>query len=238
MNHNHYHNPHQHGHQHNQYNQYNQPQQQQSMLDKQKVEQLIDSEYNIDFMGRALSKAEIYAFRFGDQKLIEKFEPKFGFYNRFNSGYERDKEELFKSLINAVKFVEYGFEETEEEYGEILFPNNMSKDEVIKYIESLSSCIKDKEEKQIYNDLIKILKRVKSDLNKYDHLYDKNAKMDPKKMMEVYPDINKAIEKKEKNWRKKIENDPNYKPEFKLGQNFGQDQDFREFNEKMQTDNK
>ena len=236
MNHNHYHNSHQHGHQY-QYNQYNQSHQQ-SMLDKQKVEQLVDTEYNIDFMGRALSKAEIYAFRFGDQKIIEKCEPKFGFYNRFNSGYEREKEELFKSLINAVKFVEYAFEETEEEYGKIIFPNNMSEDEVIKYIESLSSCIKDIKEKEIYNDLIKVLKRVKSDLNKYNHLYDKNAKMDPKKMMKVYPDINKAIEKKEKNWRKKIENDPNYKPEIIIGQKFEQDPDFKECNEKIQTDNK
>ena len=32
-----------------------------------------------------------------------------------------------KSLINAVKFVEYVFEETETEFGEILFPKNMSK---------------------------------------------------------------------------------------------------------------
>ena len=114
----------------------------------------------------------------------------------------------------------------------------MSQDEVIKYIESLSSCIKDKKEQEIYNDLIKVLKRVKSDLNKYNHLYDKNAKMDPKKMMKVYPDINKAIEKKEKNWRKKIENDPNYKPEIIIGHKFEQDPDFKECNEKIQTDNK
>ena len=153
MNHNHYHNPHQHGHQHNQYNQYNQPQQQQSMLDKQKLEQLIDSEYNIDFMGRALSKEEIYAFRFGDQKLIEKCEPKFGFYNRFNSGYEKDQMELFKSLVNAVKMVDYGLEETEYKFGEIIFPNNMTKEEVINYILLLSSFLNNPQEIEIYDDL-------------------------------------------------------------------------------------
>ena len=42
--------------------------------------------------------------------------------------------ELFKSLINAVKFVDYGFEETESKFNEILFPNNMSLEEVIEYI--------------------------------------------------------------------------------------------------------
>jgi len=44
-------------------------------------------------------------------------------------------------LIKAVKFVDYDFEETEEKYGENLFPNKMSKDEVIDYIKNLSSCL-------------------------------------------------------------------------------------------------
>ena len=88
--------------------------QQQSILDQQMVGQKLDSLYNIDFMGRALSKAEIYAFRFGNQNKIQNFQPLFGFYNRFNSGYETKKDELFKALINAVKYVDYGFKETKE----------------------------------------------------------------------------------------------------------------------------
>ena len=227
-----------HNHQHGQHNQYNQQKQQQSMLNKQLVEQKIDTEYNIDFIGRALSKAEIYAFRFGDQKLVEKFEPKFGFYNRFNSGYETSKEDLFKSFINAVKFVEYGFEETEEKYGEIIFPNNMSKDEVVKYIESLCSCIKDQKEKQIYNDLIKVLKRDKSDFNKYSNLFDKNAKMDPKTMMDAYPPMNKALGKKAKKWKDNIEANPNYKPGFQLGKDFEDDKDFYDYRAKKGFSNK
>lgn len=85
-------------------------------------------------MGRTLSKAEIYAFRFGDPNKTKDLEPLFGYYNRFNSGYEKNQMELFKSLINAVKFVDYGFEETESKFNEILFPNNMSLEEVIEYI--------------------------------------------------------------------------------------------------------
>ncbi len=38
------------------------------MVNKQKMVQKIDLEYyNIDFMGKALSMAKIYAFRFGEQ---------------------------------------------------------------------------------------------------------------------------------------------------------------------------
>ena len=211
--------------------------QEQSMLSKQIVEQKIDLEYNIDFMGRALSKAEIYAFRFGDQNLTQTMEPKFGFYNRFNSGYENNQKDLFKSLINAVKFVDYAFEETETEFGEILFPKNMSKEEVIKYIELLCSCLKHPKEKAIYNDLIRVIKRKESNLNKYDNLYDQNATMDPKKMMEVYPELNKAIEHKELNWKQNIENNPGYMPEFQIGKTFEDDAVFNDYNnKKMEID--
>jgi len=136
----------------NHYHQYNYGQQQ-SMLDKQKVEQKTDLEFNIDFMGRALSKAEIYAFRFGDQTKIKDFKPMFGYYNRFNSGYEKDQMELFKSLVNAVKMVDYGLEETEYKFGEIIFPNNMTKEEVINYILLLSSFLNNPQEIEIYDDL-------------------------------------------------------------------------------------
>ena len=129
---------------------------QQSQIDKQKVEQKVDLEYNIDFMGRALSKAEIYAFRFGNPNKIKNFQPLFGFYNRFNSGYEKSQIELFKSLINAVKFVNYGLEDTESKFNEIIFPNNMPLENVVEYIKDLASCLDDPQEKIIYNDLIKV----------------------------------------------------------------------------------
>lgn len=203
---------------------------QQSLIDKQKVEQKMDLEYNIDFMGRALSKAEIYAFRFGDPNRTKNMLPLFGYYNRFNSGYEKNQIELFKSLINAVKFVDYGLEETETKFHEILFPNNMPLEAVINYIKELSNCLDDPQEKRIYNDLIKVLKRTTSDFNKYNNLYDKNAKMDPKTMMEAYPQMNKAIGKKEKRLKDKIERDPNYQPEFQIGKTFEDDEDFRDYN--------
>ena len=203
---------------------------QQAQVDKLKVEQKVDLEYNIDFMGRALSKAEIYAFRFGDPNKTKNMQPLFGFYNRFNSGYEKNQIELFKSLVNAVKFVDYGLEETEAKFNEILFPNNMPLENVLDYIKNLSLCLDDPQEKRIYNDLIKVLKRTNSDFNKYNNLYDKNAKMDPKLMMEAYPHMNKAIGKKEKKWKDKAESNPNYQPGFQLGKNFEDDEDFQDYN--------
>lgn len=204
---------------------------QQVQLDRQKIEQKIDLEYNIDFLGRALSKLEIYAFRFGNQFKLKNIEPLFGFYNRFNNGYEFEKATLFKSLINAVKFVDYGFEETEYKYKEILFPENMKKEEVIKYIEFLKTCLISNEERSIYQKLIDIIERVKTDFNCYQKLYEKNPKMNPKKMMEKYPKMLKAFDAKERNWRNSIENNPDYHPMFKLKKKFEDDQDFNNIND-------
>ena len=145
---------------------------------------------------------------------------------------KKKQQDLFKSLVSAVQFVDYAFEETETQFGEILFPKNMSKEEVIKYIELLSSCLKNPKEQIIYNDLINVIKRIESNLNKYNNLYDKNATMDPKKMMEVYPQLNKAIEHKELNWKKNIENNPGYMPEFIIGKTFEDDIDFNDYNNK------
>ena len=68
--------------------------------------------------------------------------------------------------------------------------------------------------------MIKVLKRINSDFNKYNNLYEENAKMKPKLMIEAYPHMNKAIGKKEKNEEKKVENNPNYQPGFQFGKDF------------------
>ena len=199
--------------------------QKQIQLNKQIVEQKLDLEYNIDFLGRALSKAEIYALRFGNSKEKNKIKPLFGFYNRFNNGYEFEKKKLFKSLINAVKLLDYGLEETEYKYNEVLFPNNMTKENVIEYIESLKSCLCENEQ-SIYNDLINVIKRLNTDYSKYQKLYEESPKINPKEIMSSFPKINKVFEAKESKWRKNIENNPNYQPGLVLNKNYEDDEDF------------
>jgi hypothetical protein len=202
--------------------------QQNIQLNKQKVEQKLDLEYNTYALGRALSKAELYAFRFSLDKDKERdIRPLFGYYNQFDNGNIFEKDQLFKSLVNAVKFVHYGFEETEYKYKEIMFPDNMKKEEVIKYIRQLKTFLKEPKEIRIYDDLIKVLERLELDFSDYKDLYCKNQKIDQKKMMESFPGINKAFEAKEKKWKTRIENDPDYKPKFELEKNYDDNSEFQ-----------
>ena len=148
----------------------------QKQLNKQAIEQKIDLEYNIDFLGRAISKAEMYAFRFGDQNKARNMVPRFGYYNRFNNNSEKERMELFKSFINSVKFVDYGFEETEDKFNEIVFPANMTKEEIMKYILDLSSLVNSPQEKAVYDDLVKVILRVERNYDNYKDLSKKGNK--------------------------------------------------------------
>ena len=204
----------------------------QKQLNKQAIEQKLDLEYNIDFLGRALSKGEMYAFRFGDPSIEKKLKPKFGYYNRFYNNNEREKLDLLKSFINSIKFIDYGFEETEDKFNEILFPSNMSKEEIIKYIADLSSFVYTQKEKAIYEDLIKVVLRMSPNYSNYQDLYNKDAKMNPKDMMDHFPGISKAFGKKENDWTKKYENNPEYQPGFELDKNFEDDKDFSNYESK------
>ena len=206
-----------------------------AQINKQLEEQKIDLEYNIDNIGRTLAKCEMYVFRFGDQKKVQALKPIFGYYNRFENANERPKLDLYKSIVSSVKFVKYGFEETLSKYNYIQFPYNMSKEQIIEYIQKLMSFLIEKDEKSIFLDLIDVIKGKNINLNKYKNLFDKNAKMDTKKVMESYPQMSKAFQIKEENWKKAAEN-PNYNPGFNLNQNFHDDPAFYEY-EKYKNSN-
>ena len=106
----------------------------------------------------------------------------------------------------------------------------MSKEEVIQYIQQLRSCLNDSQERSIYTDLISLINDVPTNFNNYNNLYDNDVRMNPKKMMDSYPFINKSIEQREINWMENIERNPNYQPGFQLGQNFDVDKNFADYN--------
>ena len=204
-------------------------------INKQAIEQKIDLEYNIDFLGRAISKAEMYALRFGDQNRAKNMNPRFGYYNRFNNNSEKERMELFKSFVNSVKFVDYGFEETEDKFNEIIFPANMTKEDIMKYIIDLSTLVKSPQEKAAYNDLVTAILRIQPNYDNYRGLFDKDAKMDPKSFMQNYVGINKAFGEKEHNWNKKYEENPDHIPGFELDKQFEDDKEFSKHKKKKNS---
>jgi hypothetical protein len=207
-------------------------------LNKQAIQQKVDLEYNIDFLGRALSKAEMYAFRFGDQEKAKKLVPRFGYYNRFNNNNEKEKMDLFKSFVNSVKFVDYGLEETEDNFNEIIYPANMSKEEIMKYVIDLSCLVNSPQEKAVYNDFIHVLLRIEPNYAFYKGFYNKDARMNQKSFMDNYAELNKAFGQKEANWKIKYENNPELVPGFELNKNSEDDKEFNQVNKRKKRNQK
>ena len=72
-------------------------------IHKQLVEQKISQEYSADIMGKALSSAEHYSSRFGNKKIKNM---QFNYYNLFDSGIKKNKEELKKSIITFLDILQ------------------------------------------------------------------------------------------------------------------------------------
>lgn len=205
---------------------YYQDYQVQEQINKQKQEQKLDMEYNIEHLGHALSKCEFYVLRFGK---VKDFKPIFSYYNRFNNANEREKLDLYKSIVNAVKIFKYGIEETKIKYGIVLYPNNMTKEQIIEYIKKLISYLKEEREESIFIDLIKIIEGTEVNFDKYKRFFNSNSRMEPKTFMEAYSHINRAIESKELNWINQIQQNQNYEPHFHLNQNFENDSTYQDY---------
>ena len=118
----------------------------------------------------------MYALRFGDQNRAKNINPRFGYYNRFNNNSEKERMDLFKYFVNSVKFVDYGFEETEDKFNEIIFPANMTKEDIMKYVIDLSILVRSPQEKAVYDDLVKAILRAKKNDDKYKYLYNREGK--------------------------------------------------------------
>ena len=76
--------------------------QKQMQINQQLLKQKISQEYTTDMLGRALSKAEFLSSRFGKSNLVNK---QFNYYNRFDNGMEKDKDNLTKSFINDFRYI-------------------------------------------------------------------------------------------------------------------------------------
>ena len=126
--------------------------QKQCNINKQLIKQKISEEYTNDMLGRALSKAENFANRFGKQAI----QSYFNYYNRFDNGFVKDKNSLRKSLINAL--------DTLQDYYEMdgkkkKFPINFDQKSIINYISNLgNNCLP--EDQEIFKDFITILKEM------------------------------------------------------------------------------
>ena len=178
-------------------------------IDKQLVKQKISEEYTNDMLGRALSKAEYLSSRFGKKQI----EHHFNYYNRFDNGFTKDKEDLKKSLINAL--------DTLQDYYEMdgpkkRYPKNFDQKKIIKYIKQLKeSC--SEEDEGIFDDFINII--LGAHVN-FDQYFNHDCKVDPHVLATNGVSSMKFAAKQEKEWKNKALKNGDYDVNLNMDQNW------------------
>lgn len=182
------------------------PYQAQCQVKKDLVKQKISQEYTNDMLGKALSAAEHLSNRFGKAK--NKFDLKFNYYNLFESGLTKNKENLKKSLMTFLDALQYYYETDPIQY----FPSNFSKQDIINYLKLLGSNCHE-EDQGIFKDFITIIKGGKVDFSIY---FNKNAKVDPNVLATNGVSSMKFAGRQEKEWEENVVEKGDYPVELKM----------------------
>jgi hypothetical protein len=170
----------------------------------------VAEEYTNDMLGRALSKAEFYSSRYGKKSLDNKM---FNYYNRFDNGFNKEKENLIKSFINALDTLQDYYEEDGKNKR---FPANFKKEQIIHYIKYLRDNCNDNDiNKKYFDDFIKIINGKK--VNFTNFVNSQNAVVDPKILITSGISSMKFVERQEKEWKENFKKKGDYPVELKFG---------------------
>ena len=181
------------------------------LVDKQLIKLKISEEYTNDMLGRALSKAEYYSSRFGKKNIDNK---KFNYYNRFDNGLNKEKENLLKSFINSLDTLQDYYEVDGENKR---FPSNFKQKDIIKYIENLrDNCCNNDPNKKYFNIFIEIIKGEKK-VNFGNFINTENASVNPNVLVTSGISSIKFVRRQEKEWKEKAEKNGDYPVELKVG---------------------
>ncbi len=182
----------------------------QMQINKQLIAQKISEEYTNDMLGRALSKAENFANRFGKQAI----QSYFNYYNRFDNGFVKDKNSLRKSLINALDTLQDYYEMDGDEKK---FPSNFTEDDICEFIQYLgNNCLP--EDQQIFKDFITIIKGERH--IDFDYNFNKNCKVDPSVLCDNGIQTMKSAARQEKIWKQRVLEQGNYNCELQINKDW------------------
>ena len=179
-------------------------------INKQLMEQKISEEYTNDMLGKALSTAEYLSSRFGKEEIKKRF----NYYNLFDSGITKDKENLKKLLMISLDALQYYYEI---DNNNKRFPSNFTEKDIITYIEKLRDNYYNKDQnnkdKDIFGDFITIIKGGKVNFSSY---FKSNAKVDPNILVTSGVDTIKFAGRQENEWKEKAIKQGDYQINLKI----------------------
>jgi hypothetical protein len=192
----------------------------QQQANEQLVKQKISEEYTADIFGKALSSAEHYSSRFGKRQIINM---QFNYYNLFDSGINKGKEELKKSIIAFLDILQ--------DYYQIdgkCFPSGIKINEVKKYLNILKENCTSIEDQNIFDAFISVINGKRIDFSGFFNT--EKAFVNPNLLATKGINVLKSTGRQEKEWEKKVLENGNYDVSLNIGKNWTDNKNFSNLN--------
>ena len=164
----------------------------QAQLNKQSL--IKDQAYSYIIMGNLFSSLECYAKRYSNCPIQYKFQ----YYNNFDSGTDKTKEELLNQIITQIEIFKYSYLLYIKTHDKYDFPDNLNEETIVKYLEEWMKFV-DKKDQHYYQGIIDIIKKKDKSISFVNEIKEKRSRFL----------VNNAIEQFKKN--------QDYRPQIVLG---------------------
>ena len=136
---------------------------------KSKQSLVLDQAYTYGVMGNLFSSLECYAHRSNGNCQMPYY---FEFYNNFNSGKLKDKEQLLDQIITQIEIFKFSYLIFIQSHGEYFFPKSFSQEQIIKYLNEWKKYVAPNDVKY-YDAVIDIIDTKNEEISFVDELNQK-----------------------------------------------------------------
>ena len=185
----------------------------QAQLNKQSLIQ--DQAYSYSIMGNLFSSLECYAKRNPNCP----FQYKFQYYNNFDSGTDKTKEELLNQIITQIEIFKYSYLLYIKTHDKYDFPDNLNEETIVKYLEEWMKFV-DNKAQPYYQGVIDIIKKRDNSISFVNEIKEKREEgntIDPRFLVNNAPRIMTFSNQVGSNAIEQFKKNQDYRPQIVLG---------------------
>ena len=185
----------------------------QAQLNKQSL--IKDQAYSYIIMGNLFSSLECYAKRYSNCPIQYKFQ----YYNNFDSGTDKTKEELLNQIITQIEIFKYSYLLYIKTHDKYDFPDNLNEETIVKYLEEWMKFV-DNKAQPYYQGVIDIIKKRDNSISFVNEIKEKREEgntIDPRFLVNNAPRIMTFSNQVGSNAIEQFQKNQDYRPQIVFG---------------------
>ena len=182
----------------------------QAQLNKQSLIQ--DQAHSHSIMGNLFSSLECYAKRYSNCPIQYKFQ----YYNNFDSGTDKTKEELLNQIITQIEIFKYSYLLYIKTHDKYDFPDNLNEETIVKYLKEWMKFV---DKKDYYQGVIDIIQTRNNSISFVNEIKEKGEgnTIDPRFLVNNAPRIMTFSNQVGSNAIEQFKKNQDYRPQIVLG---------------------